>query len=187
MARRPLIPFGLKLVFLFVFIPLMEIVTVIWLYQLTNFFVTVGLIVLSATIGVTLLKREWRKVFGRAKREGVRDPGGMLLEAAVLLVASALLISPGPFTDLVGFSILIPQIRQRYVTLLRKHFRNSIQTFAAGGGAGGMRGFHFEFRSGGVRPPGQPEEKPREQVEEESVPPDSPFSDQSPFDKLKHR
>lgn len=184
MSSRPTIPFGIKLLFLFVAMPLLEIFTIITLYQLTGLAVTVAVIVLSAVVGVSLMKMQWRQVFGRASRAGAA-PGELLGEAVLLLMAGALLISPGIFTDIIGYSLLVPPIRRAIVRRGMQHFAGkAAQSFSAGGRT--MGGFSFQF--GGMRPPPGASPEQREDLEstpEDAPPSGSPFDERSPFDRLK--
>jgi len=43
-------------------------------------------------------------------------PALTIIEGLVLLVAGALLLTPGFFTDIVGFACLTPPLRRRFIT-----------------------------------------------------------------------
>jgi UPF0716 protein FxsA len=49
-------------------------------------------------------------------------PAGSLIEGLILLIAGVLLLTPGFFTDTLGFICLMPQARQRLVRLLVQRF-----------------------------------------------------------------
>ena len=74
---------------------------------------TIGLVMLTAVIGVALLKRQGLATLtrgvGRMQRGEV--PIGEMAEGILLAVAGALLLTPGFVTDAVGFLLLWPPTR----------------------------------------------------------------------------
>ena len=74
---------------------------------------TIGLVMLTAVIGVALLKRQGLATLtrgvGRMQRGEV--PIGEMAEGILLAVAGALLLTPGFVTDAVGFLLLWPPSR----------------------------------------------------------------------------
>ena len=69
----------------------------------------VFLVVLTATIGITLLKYEGLATLTRLRQKlNIRErPDTELVEGIMLLVGGSLLLIPGFVTDLIGFSSLI--------------------------------------------------------------------------------
>ena len=71
---------------------------------------TVGLVMLTAVVGVALLKRQGlltlTRGMGRLQRGEV--PATEMAEGILLAVAGALLVTPGFITDTVGFVLLFP-------------------------------------------------------------------------------
>ncbi len=74
---------------------------------------TIGLVMLTAVIGVALLKRQGlatlTRGMGRMQRGEV--PIGEMAEGILLAVAGALLLTPGFVTDGIGFMLLWPPTR----------------------------------------------------------------------------
>ena len=74
---------------------------------------TIGLVMLTAVIGVALLKRQGlatlTRGMGRMQRGEV--PIGEMAEGILLAVSGALLLTPGFVTDGVGFLLLWPPTR----------------------------------------------------------------------------
>ncbi len=74
---------------------------------------TIGLVMLTAVIGVALLKRQGlatlTRGMGRMQRGEV--PIGEMAEGILLAVAGALLLTPGFVTDGIGFVLLWPPTR----------------------------------------------------------------------------
>ena len=73
-------------------------------------------------------------------------PAVGIIEAAMLLVAGALLLTPGFVTDAIGFLILVPPLRRRIIHAFL--LRRAVTTAAAPGqrGPGRARVIEGEFR-----------------------------------------
>ncbi len=78
------------------------------------------LVVLTAVIGVWLLRIQGMSTLTRAQRKLQENelPAREILEGMGLLVAGALLLTPGFFTDAVGFFLLFPPTRIWLVSLV---------------------------------------------------------------------
>ena len=117
-----------RLLLLFTLVPLIELALLIELGQLTNVATTISIVILTGIIGAYLARREgikaWRRL-EQSMREGV-SPADELIEALLILIAGAVLITPGLLTDLFGFGLLIPPVRKWMRNRLSRHFRNRI-------------------------------------------------------------
>ena len=104
-----------RLLFLpFFIVPLIEVWIMVQVGRVIGAPPLIGLIILTAVIGVFFLRQQGLSTFLRAQRllaEG-QLPATELLEAGMLLVAGALLLTPGFATDAVGFTLLLPIARQ---------------------------------------------------------------------------
>ena len=106
-------PRGPLLFAIFVAVPLVEMYILIRVGGYLGALPTVGLVMLTAVIGVTLLRRQGLATLTRAQTNmnvGVL-PAKEMAEGIMLAVAGALLLTPGFFTDAVGFSLLVPAVR----------------------------------------------------------------------------
>ncbi len=99
---------------LFITIPLMEMLILIEVGGIIGALPTVALVVLTATIGIWLLRLEGMATLARvqAKLDQGQLPETELLEGIMLLVGGALLLTPGFVTDAMGFTCLIPVFRR---------------------------------------------------------------------------
>ncbi len=74
---------------------------------------TIGLVMLTAVIGVALLRRQGlatlTRGIGRLQRGEV--PAQEMAEGILLAISGALLLTPGFVTDAVGFAFLLPASR----------------------------------------------------------------------------
>ena len=75
---------------------------------------TIGLVVLTALIGAALVTRQGRATLGRARREIEAGslPARQLGHGVMILIAAALLLTPGFLTDAIGFALLVPPVRE---------------------------------------------------------------------------
>lgn len=104
-------------VVLFIGVPLVEIYVLIKVGGVIGALPTVLLVVLTAVIGVWLVRWQGFATLWRARKalaEG-RLPALELLEGIVLLAGGLLLIVPGFVTDILGFLCLIPGVRRALV------------------------------------------------------------------------
>lgn len=108
---------------LFIIIPLIEITLIIEIGQIIGAFHTIVLIVFTAAVGVGLLKIQGTSTITRAQQQldNGQLPAQDLIEGVMLLLAGALLLTPGFFTDVIGFLILTPHIRNLLAANLLKH------------------------------------------------------------------
>ncbi len=117
-----------KLLLLFTLVPLIELALLIKLGQMTNVATTIGIVILTGIIGAYLARREgikaWRRL-EKSMREGV-SPADELIDALLILIAGAVLITPGLLTDLFGFGLLIPPVRKWFRNKLSRHFHSRI-------------------------------------------------------------
>lgn len=99
---------------LFIAIPILEMIILIKVGGLIGALPTIGLVVLTAVIGVWLLKMEGMATWVRVqeKLQSGEIPGVELLEGIMLIIGGALLLTPGFFTDIIGFICLIPGLRR---------------------------------------------------------------------------
>ena len=90
-----------------------EIALFIWIGGLIGIGWTLLAIVASAVIGVMLIRRQGMQVLAEAQAAAVRNepPIKSVFDGICLLVAGIFLLTPGFFTDLLGFLLLIPPLR----------------------------------------------------------------------------
>lgn len=132
---------------LFVGVPILEMWLLIEVGSRIGALPTIGLVALTAFIGVNLLRQQGFSTLTRAQTRlnAGEVPATEILEGLFLAVGGALLLTPGFFTDTVGFCCLIRPIRRRIIDrmlksgLVHAHAQGGFQTggFTQGGfGAG---------------------------------------------------
>lgn len=99
---------------LFIIVPVLEMWLLITVGQLIGALPTIGLVLLTAVIGVNLLRAQGLSTLTRAqeKMSGGSLPAQEMIEGLALAVGGALLLTPGFATDAFGFACLIPPSRK---------------------------------------------------------------------------
>lgn len=104
----------LRLLLLFTTVPLVELALLLWIGARIGVLPTVVLILVTGVAGAALARHQglaaWRR-FQRALAEG-RLPGREVVEGLLILVAGAVLLTPGVLTDAAGFLLLVPPARR---------------------------------------------------------------------------
>lgn len=98
---------------LFIGTPLLEIYLFIKVGGLIGAVPTVLAVVLTAVVGVSMLRVQGMNTLARFRNTAAHGepPAFELLEGVILLVGGALLLTPGFFTDAVGFLCLLRTTR----------------------------------------------------------------------------
>ena len=98
---------------LFFAVPIIEMYLLITVAGYIDVLPTIGLVMLTAVIGVSLLKHQGLETLTRGiqKIRAGELPVQEMAEGLLLAVAGALLITPGFVTDITGFLILFPPSR----------------------------------------------------------------------------
>ncbi|GMG86824.1 FxsA family protein [Biformimicrobium ophioploci] len=109
---------------LFIAIPIIEMWLLIAVGSRIGALPTIALVLLTAIIGVGLLRQQGLATLARANQKMATGemPAGEMVEGIFLAVGGALLLTPGFFTDALGFACLIPGVRHWLVGGLLKRF-----------------------------------------------------------------
>lgn len=94
-------------------IPLIEVALFIVVGGAIGLWPTIGLVVLTAIIGTTLIRLQGLAVLAQArvKLDRGEPPVGDMFHAMGLVIAGVLLLTPGFLTDALGFLLLVPAVR----------------------------------------------------------------------------
>lgn len=145
----PLILFGL-----FFVVPLVEIYFLIKVGGIIGAWPTVAAVVATAVLGAWLVRLQglglWREVNRTLARGEL--PAEAMLEGMVVLVAGALLLTPGFVTDALGFACLVPPLRRAAIRLvLRRSLLRVMGAPPASGPAPGPPGRRGRTLEGSAR------------------------------------
>ena len=115
-------------IILFVGIPLLELFLLGWVSDSIGFLPTVALVVLTGIGGSKLTRLQGRKTLARVQEQMRRGimPTHEMVEGVLILIAGALLITPGVLTDGVGFLLLVPSVRSLVLPAAQNWFRGKI-------------------------------------------------------------
>lgn len=117
----------------FLAVPLIEITLFIQVGGLIGLGWTLATVIITAIIGTWLVRSQGAQALGqlRTSFSDLKDPTEPLVHGAMILFSGALLLTPGFFTDAVGFALLVPGIRQALYTAIRA--RVNVQSFGTPG------------------------------------------------------
>jgi UPF0716 protein FxsA len=103
----------IKLLIFFVFVPVMELYILIEAGRILGLAPTIGLIMMTGVAGAWLARSQGVEILRRIQEETSRGqmPATILIDGALILVGGLLLLTPGFFTDALGFSFLVPLTR----------------------------------------------------------------------------
>ncbi|TMV07206.1 FxsA family protein [Ruegeria sediminis] len=119
----------------FLLVPIIEIALFIKVGGLIGLWPTLAIVVLTAVLGTWLVRTQGRMALGQLQRafSELDDPTEPLAHGAMILFSGALLLTPGFFTDALGFALLIPGVRVAVFRYLKS--RVTITQFQMGSGA----------------------------------------------------
>jgi UPF0716 protein FxsA len=123
----------------FLTIPLVEIALFITVGGWIGLWPTLLIVVLTAIAGTILVRSQGARALAdlRTSLNTLNNPAEPLANGAMILFAGALLVTPGFFTDAIGFALLVPGIRAAVFNFLRS--RVEVSQFEMGPGPVGAR------------------------------------------------
>jgi len=98
----------------FIAVPLIEIGLFIKVGGWLTLWPTLAIVLGTGILGTWLVRQQGLRVLEelRGSLRDMRDPLSPLAHGAMILLAGALLLTPGFFTDFIGFLLLVPAIRR---------------------------------------------------------------------------
>ncbi|HAK61450.1 MAG TPA: membrane protein FxsA [Nitrospiraceae bacterium] len=112
-----------KLFLLFAVIPVIELALLIQIGSIIGTFNTIAVVILTAITGAYMVKLEGIGVFYRMQRDMAQGifPAEELINGVLILVAGALLLTPGFFTDILGFLMVVPGSREVIKKIVKRY------------------------------------------------------------------
>jgi UPF0716 protein FxsA len=116
----------------FLAVPLIEIALFIQIGGLIGLWPTLGIVVVTAIFGTYLVRAQGMMAMNNLRRSfsALEDPSEPLAHGAMILISGALLLTPGFFTDGIGFALLMPGVRHALFSYLRR--RMKVERFEMG-------------------------------------------------------
>ena len=117
-----------KLFLIFALVPVAELSVLIYVGSHIGTLNTIAIILLTAVVGAYMVRLEGLGVLYRIQTDLARGvfPAEELVNGAMILVAGALLLTPGFFTDIAGFLMVFPATREFLKPALKKYLKKRI-------------------------------------------------------------
>lgn len=98
---------------IFVAVPIIEIALFIQVGGAIGLWPTLAIVVLTAVAGTWLMRQQGMMTLAKLQKSLAEggNPADPMAQGAMILVAGVLLLTPGFFTDTVGFLLLLPPVR----------------------------------------------------------------------------
>ena len=99
-----------RLLLLFIAVPLIELAILLKLGSVFGLLPTIALVIVTGVAGASLARSQGLRVLLQIRQElaAGQVPVGKLMDGLIILIAGALLLTPGLLTDLVGLTVLLP-------------------------------------------------------------------------------
>ena len=118
---------NIKMIFLlFIFIPIIEIAIFITIGQEIGVLNTIAIILITALVGIFLVRRQGINLLFSAQRnmsQGIM-PTEEIKGGIFLLISGLLLITPGFFTDCIGFSMFLKPVQNFVASKAKMYFQS---------------------------------------------------------------
>lgn len=145
-------PMALVIFFLFLAVPIIEIAVFIQVGEQVGLWNTIGVVILTAFAGTYLLRQQGLETLRRVQETLNRGelPLQAVFDGLCLLVAGALLLTPGFVTDGLGFLLFFPPFRRAAAYTLGRYFQTrSTVHMSMGGAQGSGQAYSSSSSSGG--------------------------------------
>ena len=112
----------------FLAVPIVEIYLIVEVARYAGILNTVALLVLVSVVGAWMVRREGLGILRRAQEELAtgRVPGRQVVDGLLVLVAGALMLTPGFATDALGLALLFPPSRIAVREVLIRRFARRV-------------------------------------------------------------
>lgn len=122
----------MRLFLLFLAVPLIEIALFVQIGGAIGLGWTLVTVLITAMIGTYMVRTQGALALSQIRNSmnEMSDPSQPLANGAMILFSGALLLTPGFFTDAVGFALLIPGVRTALFSAIRA--RMNVRAFGTG-------------------------------------------------------
>jgi UPF0716 protein FxsA len=162
----------LPLFLLFTLVPALELYLIVTIGARIGILNTIFVIIATGVLGMALARNEGMMVLERIRSAAARGemPQDSIVDGLLILVAGALLVTPGFFTDILGllalFPLTRPLLRRPILKRLKAHMVKTYQAQQGHPGqAPGQAAWPFEDKSKAWPPNAQsPQARPKPEV-----------------------
>ena len=118
---------------IFIFVPIIEISIFITVGNNIGLLNTVAIILLTAMIGIYFVRRQGLSLLSNAQRNMAQGimPAEELKGGIFLLISGLLLITPGFFTDCVGFLMFLKPVQNFISQKARNYFHSRTRQYSS--------------------------------------------------------
>ena len=119
-----------QLLLIFITIPIIEIAVLLKLDNAIGLGQTIFLIFVTGIIGAWLVRQQGISIIFQIRKEltNGKIPAKQMIDGVMVLIAGAVLITPGLITDIAGFLLLIPYTRNFIRKWIRFKFEKYINS-----------------------------------------------------------
>ncbi|MCY4462849.1 MAG: FxsA family protein [Albidovulum sp.] len=98
-------------------VPILEIALFIEVGGWIGLWPTLAVVVATAALGAIMLRSQGSMAVGKIRTAVMnsQDPSEQLIHGLLILVSGLLLLTPGFFTDAIGFALLFPSVRSEII------------------------------------------------------------------------
>jgi UPF0716 protein FxsA len=117
------------LIALFIGLPIIELALLFELHGAVGFVPTVLIVLLTGIAGAALVRRQGLAILLNIQQEMARGnvPAPQMIDGVMVLVAGALLVTPGLITDVSGFLLLVPFVREQIRFWLKRKLEEKVR------------------------------------------------------------
>lgn len=118
-----------RLLILFITVPLLELSIFLTLGTKIGIPETIAIVILTGFLGAWLTKSQGVKVLSRYQTaiQSGKIPHQEITEGLLILIAGAVLLTPGFLTDVIGFSLLVPPVREKVRGMIGAYLKGRIR------------------------------------------------------------
>jgi UPF0716 protein FxsA len=118
---------------LFTVVPILELTLLVWIGTETQWWVPVVVVITTGMAGAALWRQQGLRIIQRIQSEMAAGqmPADALVDALLIFLAGAFLITPGVLTDAIGVALLVPPIRAVVKRLAKLWFLRHVQVRTA--------------------------------------------------------
>ena len=119
----------MRLALLFIGLPLLELYILIKIGSRLGAFLTIGLIVFTALLGLLLARFEGLRTLHQIRQslsQGI-VPAEEMVDSVLIFVGGVLFVVPGVITDIAALVLLIPFTRTIFKRWLRRRFDRAVE------------------------------------------------------------
>jgi UPF0716 protein FxsA len=120
----------MRLILIFIVVPLIEILLLIEIGSRIGALNTIFIIILTGILGASLMRHQGFTIIRNIQRDLSQGqmPTGELINGALVLVGGIVLLTPGFFTDAIGFVLLLPATRALILKKIQLLIRRKIES-----------------------------------------------------------